>query len=146
MTRREFHNQGIAGKRGGLVRLLLAAVLIPLLTSGCFLRSDRADSNPFQGQARDRSGPMTLEVLNDHFNDARIYTLWNGNRRRIGTVIGKTQESFEIPVGHGDLRVQVDFIAAGGFTTDPITVWPGEVVQLVIPSASRGRLIPRSLE
>lgn len=144
MTRRKFHNRGIAGKRSGLLRLLLAAVVIPLLTAGCFLRSDRADADPFQG--RDRSGPMTLEVLNDHFNDARIYTLWNGNRRRIGTVIGKTQESFEIPVGHGDLRVQVDFIAAGGFTTDPITVWPGEVVQLVIPPASRGRLIPRSLE
>ncbi|TVR60496.1 MAG: hypothetical protein EA422_13790 [Gemmatimonadales bacterium] len=138
MTRGKFHN------KGRWVRLILAAVLIPILTAGCFLRSDRDNGDPFQG--RDRSGPMVLEVMNDNFNDARIYTLWNGNRRRIGTVIGKTQESFEIPVGHGDLRVQVDFIAAGSFITDPITVWPGEVVQLVIPSASRGRLIPRSLE
>ena len=144
MTREGFHNRGRAVRRGGLVRLLLAAVLIPLFTAGCFLRSDRGDTNPFQG--RDRSGPMVLEVMNDNFNDARIYTLWNGNRRRIGTVIGKTQGSFEIPVGHGDLRVQVDFIAAGGFITDPLTVWPGEVVQLVIPSASRGQIIPRSLE
>ena len=119
------------GTPGRLWARGLALGLLVLLTTACAGRG-MDDDDPFR--ARDRSGPVILEIQNDNFNDARIYTLWNGDRRRIGTVIGKTEERFEIQARQGDLRIQVDFLAAGGFTTEPIMAWPGETVHLVIPS------------
>lgn len=106
--------------------------LLLVILSGCGLRGGGDDGDLFR--SRDRSGPVVLEVQNDNFNDARVYTLWNGERRRIGTVIGKTENRFEFAHRQGDLRIQVDFLAAGGFTTEPIMAWPGEVIHLVIPS------------
>jgi hypothetical protein len=106
-------------------------VLLLVMLAGCGLRGGD-DDDLFR--SRDRSGPVVLEVQNDNFNDARVYTLWNGQRRRIGTVIGKTENRFEFDHQQGDLRIQVDFLAAGGFTTEPIMAWPGEVIHLVIPS------------
>ena len=95
-----------------------------MLTQG---RSD----NPFAPTSR--SGPVSLQIQNDNFNDARIYVLWGGERRRIGTVIGKTSETFEFAWRPQDFRIHVDFLAAGGFTTEMFVVWPGEVVYLQIP-------------
>lgn len=109
----------------------LVVGLLVLLITACAGRG-MDDDDPFR--SRDRSGPVILEIQNDNFNDARIYSLWNGDRRRVGTVIGKTEERFEIPARGGDLRIQVDFLAAGGFTTEPIMAWPGETIHLVIPS------------
>jgi len=116
---------GVRWLQGATLGLLL------VMLAGCGLRGGD-DDDLFR--SRDRSGPIVLEVQNDNFNDARVYTLWNGQRRRIGTVIGKTENRFEFDHRQGDLRIQVDFLAAGGFTTEPILAWPGEVIHLVIPS------------
>ncbi|TVP43849.1 MAG: hypothetical protein EA350_12915 [Gemmatimonadales bacterium] len=109
---------------------ILGLVLLALL-AGCGLREGATD-DPFRGQ--ERSGTVTLEIRNDNFNDARIYTLWNGERQRIGTVTGISERSFDIDFRGGDLRVHVDFLAAGEFTSERILVSPGDTVSLVIPS------------
>jgi len=82
-------------------------------------------------------GPLWLEVQNDHFSDARIYAVWGGQRERIGMVIGKTTEVMETQWRDRDLRIQVDFVAAGGFTTDRVLVSPGETLYFQIPAHAR---------
>jgi len=106
-------------------------LLLTLLLQGCLAGSRGPD--PFAATRDD--GPVVLQVQNQNFLDARIYVLWNGQRERAGFVVGLTTETFRFERRQGTLRVQVDFIAGGGFTTDAIGVWPGEVVELVIPPA-----------
>jgi len=74
-----------------------------------------------------------LEVENQSFLDARIYVIWEGARSRVGVVTGKTTEVFRFQRREGQLRVEVDFVGGGGFTTDVIQIWSGEVARLVIP-------------
>ncbi len=86
----------------------------------------------------DRTGDpstFTLEVENQNFNGARIYIHQDGRRHRLGLVNGNRTEEFEVTApGGSEIRVEVDFIAGGGFTTGPLVVWPGESVRLRIPS------------
>jgi hypothetical protein len=111
---------------------LLAVGLSLLLLGGCALLGRGREDDAFG--PGDRDGPVALEIQNDNFKDARIYARWNGDRRRIGMVTGKTSESFELAWRSNDLRVEVDFIAGGGFVTDAMAVWPGERVHLWIPA------------
>jgi len=110
-------------------RWIVPALL--LATTGCAMLSRGRTDNPFAPTARDE--PVQLQIQNDNFNDARIYVLWGGQRQRLGMVTGKTSETFEFAWRPADFRIQVDFLAAGGFTTDMLVVWPGEVVYLQIP-------------
>jgi len=109
---------------------ILGLVLLAFLV-GCGLRGGPA-GDPFRDQ--ERNGMITLEIRNDNFNDARIHALWNGERHRLGTVTGISERSFDIDFRMGDLRVHVDFLAAGEFTTERILASPGDTVRLVIPS------------
>lgn len=110
--------------------------LIPVLvlaTAGC--------SVPLLGERGDPTvGPqenvVILEVENQNFKDARIYVIWNSSRDRVGMVTGNTRQTFRLRGQEGQLRVQVDFVAGGGFTTDPLQVWRGETIQLVIPPSA----------
>jgi len=111
-------------------RWALSALMF-ITMAGCTATSRGTDGNPFARS--ERAGPIRVEVANDHFNDARIYAIWGGQRHRIGTVTGKTQEIIEFDWRPHDLRIQVDLIAAGGFTTDPLAIWPGETLYLQIP-------------
>jgi len=104
--------------------LLLLALLV-----ACGLPRGPAD-DPFRDQEQD--GTITLEIRNDDANDARIYTMWNGQRRRIGTVTGFSERSFDIDFRVGDLRVHADFLAAGEFTSERIEASPGDTIGVVI--------------
>jgi hypothetical protein len=106
-------------------------VLILLLQGGCALRGEGVRPDPETGGAPE---PTFLEVENQNFRDARIYVIWEGVRTRVGMVVGNTTETFRFEKQQGQLlRVEVIFIAGGGFTTDEMQVWPGEVARLVIP-------------
>jgi hypothetical protein len=106
-------------------------VLILLLQAGCALRGEGVRPDPETGGGPE---PTFLEVENQNFRDARIYVIWEGVRTRVGMVVGNTTETFRFEKQQGQLlRVEVLFIAGGGFTTDEMQVWPGEVARLVIP-------------
>ena len=50
-------------------------------------------------------------------------------------VTGLTSQTFELNIRGSELRLQVDFIAGGNFTSDRIMVNPGDHVQVTIPPA-----------
>lgn len=97
---------------------------------------------PWQND-RSTPGPETemetvfLEVDNQNFLDARIYLLWDGVPDRAGTVIGNTQDTLVIEAQPGDLQIQVDFVAGGTRVSDPISVWEGDTVELLIPAGDQ---------
>lgn len=113
--------------------ILLAAALLLLLPACSTLARQAGPSVDWDGD-RDPTS-FVLEVENQNFNQARIYLIHNGQRRRLGMVNGGTTQTFEVDTwGGSEIRVEVDFIAGGGFTTDPLVIWPGENVVLRIPA------------
>jgi hypothetical protein len=119
--------------RGVRRRLHAIAPLLALVLAGCSvpLLGERADPT-----AAPEENIVVLEVENQNFKDARIYVIWNSSRDRVGMVTGNTRQTFRLRGQEGQLRVQVDFVAGSGFTTDPIQVWRGETIQLVIPPSA----------
>jgi len=84
-----------------------------------------------------RGDSFSIEVRNDNFNQARIFALWNGDRRRLGSVGGNQTEIFTLDWRTQDLRLEVDFLAAGGFVSDRISVNPGDQLYFRIPAGAR---------
>lgn len=121
---------GLRVKRRTARRPILALALT--LQMGCLFSRQNEPDNPLVVRSGETS--ITLEIKNDNFNDARIYVLSYGQRSRIGTVTGATFETFELDWKDDELRVEVDFIGGGGYTTDLILVSSGDVVYLRIPS------------
>jgi hypothetical protein len=77
---------------------------------------------------------MTLTADNQNFADATLYAVWDvGPRERLGMVTGLTSETFPLGVQGSSLRLQVDFIAGGSFTSDEILVGPGDDLIVRIP-------------
>jgi hypothetical protein len=92
----------------------------------------RKDLGPMLGGRRSKE-PVLLTVQNNRFEDAAIYALWRGAKKeRIGLAIGTTSTTFEFPWVADVVELQVDFIAADGYTVDPIEVSPGDHLDLVI--------------
>ncbi|TVP43851.1 MAG: hypothetical protein EA350_12925 [Gemmatimonadales bacterium] len=120
-------SRGRSNSRTVAVPILSLALLA--LLAACGLRGGPTD-DPFRDQ--ERNGTITLEIRNDNANDARIYTMWNGQRRRIGMVTGFSERSFDIDFRVGDLRVHADFLAAGEFTSERIEASPGDTIGVVI--------------
>ena len=117
-------------RRSLLPRGFPALLLIGLTLSGCSMlpRGERPAPD-----AAPNNEPVFLEVNNQNFQDARIYVIWDGFRERAGLVNGNTRQTLRLQSRDGQLRVEVDFVAGGGYVTDPIQVWRGETIQLIIP-------------
>jgi len=110
-----------------------AAALLILLTTGCAFLARNGQNDLFDAAAREGEW-VRIEVRNENFQDARIYALWGPARQRIGLVIGRTTQTIQTEWRtSGELLIEVDFLAGGGFIADPGPVWPGETVVLQIP-------------
>ncbi len=122
-------------KRGAKVRLILTFALAGLVValSACanLPGSDGTRGWHVGGDGDDDS--ITLDIRNDNANDARIYLRWNGDRRRLGYVSSKSQESFQTDWRPNSLRIEVDFLAGRGFVSDPTSVSPGQRLDFRIP-------------
>ena len=108
-----------------------AVLALALAVAGCASGSrDVFDNSSREAQ----EAQLTAE--NQNFSDATIYAVWDaGNRQRLGMVTGGTSKTFQLDLRGGELRLQVDFIAGGNFTSDRIIVNPGDHVQVTIPPA-----------
>ena len=109
----------------------VAALVLGLSLAGCH----RRDLGPMLGRGRQEA--VKLTVQNNRFEDAAIYANWMGGKRhRVGLAIGGTASTtFEFPWVSDVVTFQVDFIAAEGYSVDPIEVSPGDHLDLVILGA-----------
>jgi len=116
--------------------VLLAAVLA-LGASGCASFGGGETRNGWDVGA-ERNETIRLTVTNQNFSDARIFALWNGERRRLGIVTGNRSETFTMNWRPGaTLRIEVDFVGGGSFVSDGISSWPGESWEFIIPPRAR---------
>ena len=105
------------------------ALLSTSLLLGC-ARGSRP--TPMFGEAAG-SGSVMVTIQNNDFKDATIYANWQGMaRQRVGLAIGKTSQTFIIEWRADVVQFDADFIAGGRFPFDPIQVYEGDHLDLVI--------------
>ena len=89
------------------------------------------------GGGRTDTGREQIRVYvdNQNFADATIYARYQGMTPiRLGQVVGKTQEVFTVPFRNSDLRLEIRLLAGGSHITQPIQVYQGDDLDLVIPA------------
>jgi len=102
-------------------------VVLVLATAAC---ATRPESSARIGGGGDDT--VLVTVRNHDFQDATIYANWNGLRRRMGMVVGKTTETFRVTWRNNEIRLEADFIGGGELISEPIPVWTGEHIDFVI--------------
>lgn len=113
-----------------------AAMLFLAGTAGC------AILNP-PGQNVDPNEPLRLYVDNQNFADATIYALFDGGIPvRLGQVSGKSKEVFTFDYRPGEISLQIRLLAGPTTTTQPIPVFPGDELDLIIPAEISAVRIP----
>lgn len=80
-----------------------------------------------------------VHVRNNNFSDVTVYLLDDGARVRLGTVTGLSSRTLmvapHIVRGPRELRFLIDPMGGGrAWTSDPILVTPGDIVELTIPA------------
>lgn len=81
-----------------------------------------------------RQGQIAIEVHNDNFHDATVYAVRPGLRQRLGFVGGFGKDTFKFRWAPGDLRIEIDLLAAGRYYTQVMDVAEGDELQLTILS------------
>lgn len=77
-----------------------------------------------------------VQVVNDHFSDARVYALYDaGARYPLGLVVGKTKGRLTpILWQPRAIQFEISFIATEGvYYSDELLLEPGDVIQVTIP-------------
>jgi len=115
------------------VRSRAVLALVPMLfaLSACGTGGG-STANPFGGPEA-RRNEVRILVQNGNYYDARVYVLIDGVRRHLGSVGGKTDGVFTMPLSFSqDVRLQIDMLAGSDCTTEVIQVDPGDTLQLQI--------------
>ncbi len=113
------------------VSLLLCATAA---FAGC--AAGGGNSNPFS-QRRAEAKEIKLFVTNLAFMDATVYGVTNGARQRLGTVTGKMESVFTLPMAFpSEFYLEIDLLAGPTCRTERLSVDPGEHLQLIIQTDS----------
>ena len=121
-------------KRYALVALILAV-------AGACSTPQRRD--PFEGGGEAASTSIRINVENHNFNEATVRAVGR-TERRLGTVPGNGNQSFTMAwPAVNDLRIQIDILAGDRYTTNRVTVAPGESVYLTIANPIYRSLLRR---
>lgn len=112
---------------------LVAAGIALSLSAGCAHRS------PLVAPGQERPEATYVEVDNQGFSDMNIYAISGGQKVRLGTAIGSRKTRFRLPGYLVTTLTPLRFLAdpIGGSrlpVSEEITVSPGDVVGLIIPS------------
>ena len=75
---------------------------------------------------------VTVEVRNQNFYPARIYTYRSGGRRRLGEVQAHQTTTFSFEWSLNDIRFLIDFLAAGCIISHRLTVGDDDDLLLII--------------
>jgi hypothetical protein len=107
----------------------LLALLLTVLVAGCATLFERADEAQFED---DR---VFVRVINNNFYDVTVYADWDGHRERLGRVVGNRTEVLALPARAGGMSVAIAVAVQAGrtHTTNRITAWPGEEIQVRVP-------------
>jgi hypothetical protein len=108
---------------------LITLALLTLWASACSLGSGPRNPLATAGSA----SQIRIVVINNDFNDATLFSVGNGERRRLGVVTGKSESNYVIPWRiTGPLQIEINLLAGGSCTTNSLQVDPGEVLELEI--------------
>ena len=119
--------------------VLLAATVVAL--AGC-AGASREVSDPFEGGAV-ASRAIQINVVNNNFNEATIRSVGR-TERRLGIVSGNGRETFTLVWPTVDnLRIRIDILAGDAFTTNVVTVGPGDSVHLTVANPLHRSLLRR---
>jgi hypothetical protein len=106
-----------------------------LLHSTCLLLLAVASCAPLgrrTGAGFAEEVPVVVE--NQNFYQATIYALVNSSRIRLGEVHGNSSATFSVRApATGQLSVEIRLLAVGVFTSYPVSVVPGDTVQIRVP-------------
>ncbi len=107
-------------------RLLQLAVLLALTSCATSAGSREA--------ARLGNGEIRIDILNNNFSDATIWVfVGNTQRDRLGTVTGKTEETYVLPWDLSQpLSLEIKLLAGPRCLTRSIDADPGDILQLEI--------------
>ena len=83
-------------------RLAKAVVLglVVIASTACLAQGRAIGPDPFRGGSSGPSGgsgEIRIQVRNSNFNQATVYAVRVGNRRRLGRVQGATDQQFRMP-------------------------------------------------
>ncbi|GIW53057.1 MAG: hypothetical protein KatS3mg081_2412 [Gemmatimonadales bacterium] len=121
-----------AGVKKFFYRSALGIWLVAAAAGACGLASGRAEEDEF---AEPQSRELTLYVRNQNFYDATLYAVSQGGHRlRLGIARGNSEETFVFRWPHLDLRIVIDFLAAGSTFTESLPVEEGDELELIIES------------
>jgi hypothetical protein len=101
-----------------------------VMAGGCATLFERPDHREFE---EDRA---FVRVINDNFYDVTVFAEFDGHRERIGRVVGNRTEVFPLPARATPgttVAITVSVQAGRSFTSNRVTVWPGEEIQLRVP-------------
>lgn len=114
-------------------QVLTVALATAALALGCATVTGSA-SDPF---ADDGESEIKVFITNLDFNDATVWGVTNGSRRRLGRAAGKRETVFSLPLTHpSDFYLEIDILAGPRCTTERMTVDPGDHVELIIQTDS----------
>jgi len=127
------HARGV--EMGQVSGRLIAGLFAAALSTGCG-SSQSADParDPFGGRGA-AGEDVLLTVENNDFRDASIYALWNGMRRRVGSVTGKTTETFRMEWRSEEIQLEIDFLGGGDgddYVSERVPVTQGDHLNFVI--------------
>ena len=129
-------------------RLALAITLCSavIASTACVATGRPIGGDPFQGssagsrRSNDGASEIRIQVRNSNFNEATVYAIRPGSRRRLGRVQGATDGELRMRlVASDEIRFEVDLLASQGCLTRRVFVEPGQTLLLIIESSSRPR-------
>ena len=117
--------------RSGLRACAVPVLLLAATLAGC--ATTPAERDTFSAVVGDRgSEDVRITIENVDFSDATIYARWNGVRRRVGFVVGKTTKTFRMRWLSERLQFEVDFVGGGGYRSESIDALRGDHFNFVI--------------
>ena len=108
----------------------LASLALALALGGCASSGLAAREDPFANAPR--SEEVLLTVQNNDFRDASIYAIWNGVRKRVGSVTGMTSETFRMQWQSEEIQLAIDFLGGGDYVSERVPVMQGDHLDFVI--------------
>jgi hypothetical protein len=108
--------------------------------AGC-MGGPATKANPFEQGSGATS--IRIDVTNRNFNQATLETLGRV-QRRLGIVGGHARQSFNLPwPADGNLRIRIDLLAGGRYTTNSVSLKPGDTAYLTIENPVQRSLLRR---
>ena len=114
---------------------LISTLVLALVVSGCAAGSGSPRGDPFNPAESDQ---VLLTVQNNDFRDASIYAVWNGVRKRVGSVTGMTSQTFRMEWQSEEIQLAIDFLGGGGYMSERVPVTQGDHLDFVIMAGGGG--------